>query len=67
VEKHADPGRVETTDLSIEHLAACQSVRPIADFDALLGRQSYGDESADEFGTRLRSWRSEGDRDERPR
>ena len=47
------------TDLSLEELAACQGIQSIADFDALRGRPSREDESADEFHKMLREWRSD--------
>jgi hypothetical protein len=60
VDKQAEPAQEEMTDLSLEELAACQGVRPITDFDGLLGRPSRDDESADEFARKLHEWRCEG-------
>jgi len=45
---------------SFQELAAQQGVRPVEEFEALLGRQSLGDESAEEFAVMLRDWRREG-------
>lgn len=42
------------TDLTLEQLAVCQRVQPIADFEALMGQPSRDDESADEFSAMLR-------------
>jgi len=45
---------------SFDDLAAQQGVRPVRDFDQLLGAPCPGDESAEEFSKLLRNWRSEG-------
>ena len=45
---------------SFQELAVQQGVRPVEEFDALLGRRSPEDESADEFAVMLREWRREG-------
>jgi hypothetical protein len=45
---------------SFEELAACQGVRPLTEFDALLGHPSGEDESVEEFSAMLREWRREG-------
>jgi hypothetical protein len=44
---------------SIEELASQQGVTPIDHFEALLGKPSSEDESAEEFSRMLRQWRSE--------
>jgi hypothetical protein len=44
---------------SFEELANQQGVTPIDDFEALLGKPSPGDESAEEFSGMLRQWRRE--------
>jgi hypothetical protein len=44
---------------SLEELANQQGVIPIDDFEALLGKPSPEDESAEEFSAMLRQWRSE--------
>jgi hypothetical protein len=43
-----------------DELAACQGVRPVTDFDALLGHPSIEDETVEEFAAMLREWRREG-------
>lgn len=45
---------------SFEELALQQGVAPVEDFEVLLGKPSPEDESAEEFGKRLREWRREG-------
>ena len=47
---------------SFEELAAQQGVKPIEDFESLLGQPSPEDESAEEFSASLREWRREGAR-----
>jgi hypothetical protein len=44
---------------SLEELANQQGVTPIDDFEALLGKPSPEDESAEEFSGMLRQWRRE--------
>lgn len=44
----------------IEELAASQGVRPVMEFDSLLGHPSAEDESHEEFSAMLREWRREG-------
>jgi hypothetical protein len=44
---------------SFEALANQQGVTPIDDFEALLGKPSAEDESAEEFAGMLRQWRRE--------
>ena len=44
---------------SFEELAHQQGVTPIDDFEALLGKPSPEDESAEEFSGMLRQWRRE--------
>jgi hypothetical protein len=44
---------------SFEELASQQGVTPIDDFEALLGKPSPEDESAEEFSGMLRQWRRE--------
>ena len=44
---------------SFEELANQQGVTPIDDFEALLGKPSPEDESAEEFSGMLRQWRRE--------
>jgi len=44
---------------SFEELANQQGVTPIDDFEALLGKPSPEDESAEEFSLMLRQWRRE--------
>jgi hypothetical protein len=46
------------TDLAT--LAARQGVKPLTDFDALLGDFWPEDEQADEFAATIRRWRREG-------
>jgi hypothetical protein len=46
--------------VDLETLAAQQRVRPVADFDALLGDFCPEAETADEFIAALRRWRREG-------
>ena len=45
---------------SFQELAVQQGVSPVEDFEALLGRRSLEDESAEEFAVMLREWRREG-------
>jgi hypothetical protein len=45
---------------SFEELAAQQGVKPLEDFEALMGLPATEDESAEEFAAMLRGWRSEG-------
>lgn len=45
---------------SFKELAAHQGIRPVMDFEALLGHPSAEDESAEEFAAMLRKWRREG-------
>jgi hypothetical protein len=45
---------------SFQKLADQQGVTPVDDFEALLGKPSPDDESAEEFAVRLRQWRREG-------
>lgn len=49
------------TKCDLETLAAQQGVEPVNDFDDLLGDFWPEDESADEFITAVREWRSDGD------
>jgi len=42
-----------------EELAARQGVRPVTDFDSILGHPSGEDESIEEFAAMLREWRNE--------
>jgi hypothetical protein len=51
-------GQSET--LSLEELAASQGIKPVTEFDALLGHPSAEDESVEEFAVMLREWRREG-------
>jgi hypothetical protein len=44
---------------SFKELANQQGVTPIDDFEALLGKPSAEDESAEEFSGMLRQWRRE--------
>jgi hypothetical protein len=44
---------------SFEELASQQGVTPIDDFEALLGKPSPEDESAEEFSDTLRQWSRE--------
>jgi len=44
---------------TLEQLAAQQGVRPVKDFESLLGHPSKEDESEEEFAAMLRRWRSE--------
>ncbi|SPE39293.1 hypothetical protein SBA3_3150007 [Candidatus Sulfopaludibacter sp. SbA3] len=46
--------------LSFEELAVRQGVRPVVDFDDLLGHPAAEDESVEEFAAMLREWRREG-------
>jgi hypothetical protein len=41
---------------SFEELANQQGITPIDDFEALLGKPSFEDESAEEFSSMLRQW-----------
>lgn len=45
---------------SLQDLAAQQGVLPVEEFEALLGKPSPKDESAEEFAAKLREWRREG-------
>lgn len=45
---------------SLEELAAQQGVKPVKDFDALLGDFWPEDETADQFIAAVRHWRREG-------
>lgn len=45
---------------SFEELAAQQGAIPVEDIEALMGRPSAEDESAEEFSAMLRVWRREG-------
>jgi hypothetical protein len=45
---------------SFEELAASQGVRPVTEFDSLLGHPSPEDESVEEFSSMLRERRREG-------
>jgi hypothetical protein len=45
---------------SFQELAVQQGVAPVKEFEALLGRPSPDDESAQEFAASLREWRREG-------
>jgi hypothetical protein len=45
---------------SFEELAQQQGVAPVENLEALLGKPSAEDESAEEFAVMLRGWRSEG-------
>jgi hypothetical protein len=67
VEKKAHylPASIAEQPPSFEELALQQGVAPVEDFEALLGRPSSDDESAEEFAARLREWRREGS-DSRP-
>jgi hypothetical protein len=47
---------------SFQELAVQQGVSPVEEFEALLGRRSLEDESAEEFAVMLREWRREGTR-----
>ena len=51
---------------SFEELASRQGVRPVTDFDALLGSPAVEDESTEEFSAMLREWRREGAGSARP-
>jgi hypothetical protein len=54
------PRTDRTASASFEELAAQQGVKPIDDFETLLGAPSREDESAEEFSASLRDWRREG-------
>ena len=59
--EHISSSRSEQTEpLSFEELAAQQGVAPVDEFEALVGRPSPEDESAEEFSAMLREWRREG-------
>jgi hypothetical protein len=66
--KTIQPTRPESEPApTFEELAARQGVRPVTDFDGLLGHPSFEDESAEEFSALLREWRREGASSARPR
>jgi serine/threonine protein kinase HipA of HipAB toxin-antitoxin module len=50
-----------------QELADQQGVAPVDNFEALLGRPSPDDESAEAFAVRLRQWRREGTGSDSPR
>ena len=56
----------KSSGAAFEELAIRQNVRPVMDFDSLLGRPSVEDESAEEFSAMLREWRREGTGSARP-
>lgn len=54
------PTAFDTTP-TLEELAAQQGVRPVEDFESILGPHRNGEEEAvDDFLTLLREWRCEG-------
>jgi hypothetical protein len=55
----SSPGSIQVAPRSFEELANQQGVTPIDDFEALLGKPSPEDESAEEFSSMLRQWRRE--------
>jgi hypothetical protein len=55
----SSPGSSQVAPRSFEELANQQGVTPIDDFEALLGKPSPEDESAEEFSNMLRQWRRE--------
>jgi len=61
-QRTAPPNSEQPTPPSFEELAAQQGVAPVEEFEALLGRPSPEDESAEEFAAKLREWRREGTR-----
>ena len=61
VEKEENKAANQNSDApSFADLAAGQGVRPVTDFDTLLGHPSPEDDSVDEFSAMLREWRHEG-------
>ena len=59
--QHISSSRSDQTEpLSFEELTAQQGVAPVDEFEALVGRPSSEDESAEEFSAMLREWRREG-------
>ena len=52
---------------TFQELADQQGVAPVDHFEALLGKPSPEDESAEEFAVRLRQWRREGTGSDSPR
>ncbi len=59
--QHTPPSNSEQpAPPSFQDLAAQQGVAPVEEFEALLGRRSPEDESAEEFAAKLREWRREG-------
>lgn len=59
VQSISSPGADQIAPLSFEELANQQGIKPIDDFEALLGKPSPEDESAEEFSGMLRQWRRE--------
>ena len=56
-QKISTPRSDKIAPRSFEELANQQGVTPIDDFEALLGKPSPEDESAEEFSLMLRQWR----------
>jgi hypothetical protein len=61
VEKDAIRATAQRSEASpgFEELAARQGVRPVTEFDAILGHPSAEDELIEEFSAMLREWRRE--------
>jgi hypothetical protein len=59
VQNISSPRSDQIAPRSFEELANQQGVTPIDDFEALLGKPSPEDESAEEFSGMLRQWRRE--------